>query len=283
MLRYSPHPSESSLAQSPLNIRTHLEPILDFKQFQLLSTQSNHDGLRSCHLQDKTPRTLIYGHTVENNIVHAYINQNGLLEVLIHDVRRLLIKHWRESDYLGIPPAAFVPSKRAYPEACDFELCLLLKKFGFELPFVQYQKNCGAYPEPGPFIGLCLEDMVQGYVAQDFEVGELAIDVSLLSDRAALHPESEKVQHQRAIKRYVRHFLRAYLMDSVLGNAAKKENADLWLQKIAPCVQAYIDQYLVNEGELCLMSEEQVAQLLEASRKAANEKLSELQSFKILA
>lgn len=49
----------------------------------------------------------------------------------------------------------YVPDKRLYPEACDFEFCRLLKERGISLPFTVFNSERVAKD----FYGFTLEDV----------------------------------------------------------------------------------------------------------------------------
>lgn len=86
-------------------------------------------------LQNKTPRTLLYGYTVDRDTWHVYINYEG---------------HIKTVKYAGLAGEVeqihprcnkqYVPNKRLYPAKCDYEFCKLLKEAGVHLPFTTFDK-----------------------------------------------------------------------------------------------------------------------------------------------
>lgn len=85
-------------------------------------------------LMDKSPRTLLWGHTTDKRSWHVYID-NGLIRLYIYG-------GWGANEETGMltsstdwRPHDLVPDKRLYPEACDFEFCRLLTQCGVSLPF----------------------------------------------------------------------------------------------------------------------------------------------------
>lgn len=104
-------------------------------------------------LENQADRTLIYGYTWDRMTFHAYIKE-GRIHVVTY-------KHDYENDmpkYMKKIPVQinmdYVPSKRLYPEACDYEFCKLLKEKGCDLPFLDWN----AHRKKQTFYGYTLED-----------------------------------------------------------------------------------------------------------------------------
>ena len=85
-------------------------------------------------LKDKSDRTLLYGYTCERKTWHVYL-KSGNIHVIEyrHDYTRYL-----PDELVEIEPKCnedYIPDKRLYPTACDFEFCMMLKSQCCDLPF----------------------------------------------------------------------------------------------------------------------------------------------------
>lgn len=99
-------------------------------------------------LVDKTPRTLIYGYTPERATFHVYLGTDGLIHVLTYnegfapegsDIVPFLVQGHSAGPSGGLTDnAGYVPSKRVYPAASDFEFCTLLARHGVSPCFTTY-------------------------------------------------------------------------------------------------------------------------------------------------
>lgn len=101
-------------------------------------------------------RTLLCGCTCAGKTFHVYLKNNEIHAVVYNndyigdctkprDMKELVIK----SNY------DYVPDKRLYPEACDYEFCRLLKERGISLPFTFFDKETPIQN----YYGFTLEDM----------------------------------------------------------------------------------------------------------------------------
>ena len=108
-------------------------------EYQALCRKPERAVLSATDLQDKTPRTLLYGYTTARDTFHVYLDPLGCIHVLVYcDITRLPLTHTagpaggvsRNEDY--------VPDKRLYPERCDAEFCRLLTRVGVTLPFTTF-------------------------------------------------------------------------------------------------------------------------------------------------
>jgi len=88
-------------------------------------------------LADKSARTLVYGYTCNRDTFHVYL-KDGQIHKVVYTFDRTLIDQFSGSE---IEPEACVPDKRIYPEACDYEFCMLLKKFDAYMPFTGFNEN----------------------------------------------------------------------------------------------------------------------------------------------
>ena len=89
-------------------------------------------------LENKSPRTLLWGYTSCRESHHVYIADG-----------RIHLHVYLGSDDPNVAPAGnyrsgilplkdVVPDKRLYPEACDAEFCRILKDWGVYLPFTTW-------------------------------------------------------------------------------------------------------------------------------------------------
>lgn len=87
-------------------------------------------------LENKTPRTLLYGYTCSRDTWHVFINQFSEIVTIMYG--------YGDNAPLNIIPIQsnedFIPDKRLYPACCDFEFCLLLKQKGIHLNFTTYEE-----------------------------------------------------------------------------------------------------------------------------------------------
>lgn len=94
----------------------------------------HHQPLRGVDLEGREDRTLLYGYTTERATFHVYLRDR----VIYKKIYGLADCAWecREDD-IEIDEH-YVPNKRLYPEACDFEFCKLLRQRGVSLPFTTW-------------------------------------------------------------------------------------------------------------------------------------------------
>lgn len=85
-------------------------------------------------LNDKSDRTLLYGYTCMRRTWHVYLKDKEIHIVKYrHDYERDI-----PMDLVEIEPKCnedYIPDKRLYPSACDFEFCMMLKAQNCDLPF----------------------------------------------------------------------------------------------------------------------------------------------------
>ena len=107
-------------------------------------------------LSNVKDRTLLYGYTFTRDIFHVYL-KNGNIHAVIYDtIYGYLMSHPINMLELDIKSNYdYVPDKRLYPEACDYEFCKLLKERNIDLPFVHFNKE----REIKDFYGFTLEDI----------------------------------------------------------------------------------------------------------------------------
>jgi hypothetical protein len=112
-------------------------------EYKTLTTSSpaKNAVITADQLLNRMPRTLIYGYTLERHTFHVYLGLDEAIHVLVYkDVsddpetgaaRYLILDHAGPGGRQLESNREFLPSKRAYPESCDFEFCKVLR--GVEL------------------------------------------------------------------------------------------------------------------------------------------------------
>lgn len=103
-------------------------------------------------LNNKQDRTLLYGYTCDRDTWHVYLKNGNIHTVL-----------YRNSAFREIPVGLkeiqikanqdYIPNKRLYPAACDYEFCMLLQDSGYHLPFTNFDDR-----EQTAFYGYTIED-----------------------------------------------------------------------------------------------------------------------------
>lgn len=103
------------------------------------------------HLLNRTPRTLIYGYTFERHDFHVYIGTDAAIHALVYtevsadpetgNARFLVFSHAGPGGRELESNHEFLPSKRAYPEACDLEFCRLLRSHGLQPSFTTFTER----------------------------------------------------------------------------------------------------------------------------------------------
>lgn len=113
---------------------------------QLTNTTEN--VLTGAMLGNQSDRTLIYGYTTERDTFHVYL-LHGVIHVLVYesgfnfadrpDLNRpsKLVSHQTEAELSS--NHQYVPNKRVYPAACDYEFCAMLMRCGVNIPFTTYE------------------------------------------------------------------------------------------------------------------------------------------------
>lgn len=98
------------------------------KQYELLTSGK---VIEFSDLKDKTERTLIWGYTCDRASFHVYIKDEEIKAIMYFsekDIKELNIQY----------NSQYVPDKRLYPEACDYEFCCLLAQDGVNLPYTTF-------------------------------------------------------------------------------------------------------------------------------------------------
>lgn len=122
------------------------------KKEQLIALQFSQPTIcRVSELTDQTDRTLLYGYTLERYTWHVYL-KDGAIHVYVY---RNSFKGDEVLRYEVCGPEVhlnsvnLIPSKRLYPECCDYEFCQILVDKDVHLPFTSWSDR-----EPKKFYGL---------------------------------------------------------------------------------------------------------------------------------
>jgi len=118
------------------------EQVLDLKRLRCGRALKGRD------LQDQRDRTLLHGYTWDRLSYHVYL-QDGVIHQLIYTTLRathsqaainhVVVSHrTQDSEYFMGDVSMWLPSKRVYPERCDFQFCALLTLAGAEIPFTAF-------------------------------------------------------------------------------------------------------------------------------------------------
>jgi hypothetical protein len=111
---------------------------MDLAQFhQLESARVTPSVVGVAQLVDRTPRTLLYGYDAEHRTWHVYLDEDGLLHRFVHGDRASPV-HAAGPTGGCTENRQYVPSRRLYPESCDYEFCRLLLQAGESLPFTTF-------------------------------------------------------------------------------------------------------------------------------------------------
>lgn len=90
-------------------------------------------------------RTLLYGYTLERDSFHVYL-KDKLIHVVIYDFDNRIIYSVAGFE---IPVGGMVPTKRAYPAACDEQFCRLMieKKQPISYTIYEDRQECDYHGE----------------------------------------------------------------------------------------------------------------------------------------
>lgn len=98
-----------------------------------------HDVFTVDDLVNKDDRTLLFGYTLERDTWHVYLEKGEIITIKYNGCMALSVP-----ERIDIRDnQRFIPSKRLYPECCDYEFCKLLKLEGYYLPFTFYDEERG--------------------------------------------------------------------------------------------------------------------------------------------
>lgn len=96
-------------------------------------TVANYKMITANDLINKDDRTLLYGYTYNRDTWHVYL-KDGEIVTVVYGYKRAPARVKVATN------GGYMPSKRLYPECCDFEFCNLLKEKGVYLPFAKWDE-----------------------------------------------------------------------------------------------------------------------------------------------
>jgi hypothetical protein len=108
--------------------------------------------LKGSDLKNQSNRTLLWGYTSERHSWHVYL-ENGTIYKVVYGFGDEVLDMVDENEVAT--NGHYVPDKRLYPEACDFEFCELLKEREVNLPFTTFN----AEREEAQFYGKTRHDL----------------------------------------------------------------------------------------------------------------------------
>lgn len=86
------------------------------------------------NLLHKNDRTLLWGYTCDRWSWHVYLKDMKIYTVTYEYMKEPIIVNVKTNN-------DFVPNKRLYPEACDYDFCKALARMGVHLPFTTFQSE----------------------------------------------------------------------------------------------------------------------------------------------
>lgn len=228
-------------------------------------------AIRGVMLENRTPRTLIYGYTADRNTFHIYLDADGMLHRVIYDGDEFLLDHADESRLI---PLDFVPDKRVYPECCDLEFCRMLMHTGVDIPFTGYNEN--DIPE-GPFVGSRKSELIQASPADHLA------PISISTEELGLRLDLGLYEAGPALGTVVSEAIRE-MLDRPYRRAKYKDDAEnlkLWLRNLPTNVEWTVQNWLkkalpyADESSKYEMPKDAARSLIEKVSKAVRQQLNE--------
>lgn len=151
--RYVPPPQMESVTQ--VHEAAHV-PDVNLTQFEALRAPTTpQTDMLHVDAIGTSPRTLVYGYTLDRDTFHAYVF-DGEIHVVTYqghydDSPAHVVRHLHGTQ---VAFDALVPSKRAYPNRTDYGFAVTMRAAGFPLSFTTWD------PEPQR----CLDDPYWGLV-----------------------------------------------------------------------------------------------------------------------
>lgn len=102
-------------------------------------------------LKKQNDRTLLWGYTTSRASWHVYL-ADGVIHTVMYDYGK------EPEKQLVLNNAGYVPNKRVYPEASDFEFCKLLVDRGVCIPYTSFSSS----REPQKYYGKTLSVNLEG-------------------------------------------------------------------------------------------------------------------------
>lgn len=242
---------------------------MDKKQYEILCEMERVPVRASSkELRNQEPRTLIYGYTCDRDTFHVYLGEDGI-HLVVYNYHGMLALHCRESE--GIPLEDCVPDKRVYPEACDYEFCLILKRAGVNIPFTTWSEG----RETALFHGKRVEELVTKYRPADFQLPrqpfEVLVEQELYGGKLFINEEmvASLVELTHSV---AQSYLQALIPALPRNDVSRAEG---WLNNLPGSIDHVFTRY---EGFLGVepLTEEQKAMVVSRVRDLVQPKLAEL-------
>ena len=108
-------------------------------EYDHLCCSAQRDSIRAVELENKEPRVLIYGYQLNRETFSLeLIEKDGVPFFRRRTYRRYPDVTISDVVLSQIHPDHCIPNKRAYPERCDYDFCMLLIRQGTEIPFTTF-------------------------------------------------------------------------------------------------------------------------------------------------
>jgi len=127
----------------------------EFEKLKLVDSKKE-TVITAKDLINQKDRTLLYGYTCSRETFHVYIKNFKIHTVVYqNDYTSDIVKPKNMREININDNFYYIPDKRLYPEACDFEFSKLLKEKDYSLPFTFFNEE----REISDFYGFTLEDI----------------------------------------------------------------------------------------------------------------------------
>jgi hypothetical protein len=107
-------------------------------EYTILTEEETIEVLNGTALVNQDDHTLIYGYDQDRNSFHVYLENKVIFIVCYNNVLEVL---YYKDETIVQSNSEYIPDKRIYPQYCDGEFCMKLKKSGIYLPFTNFNEN----------------------------------------------------------------------------------------------------------------------------------------------
>lgn len=105
-------------------------------------------------LINKEDRTLLYGYTCDRETWHVYLKDEKIYTIK-YQANYVMKCPVHIEEIPVCDNSDYIPNKRLYPSACDYEFCMRLKERGYELPFTSQDDR-----KKAQYYGYTLKDII---------------------------------------------------------------------------------------------------------------------------
>lgn len=185
--------------------------------------------ISAAQLTDQTPRTLVFGYTCDRETFHVYLDEAGELVKVVYDMDGIL---YTQTKGKSLPVADCKPNKRAYPEACDLDMSVLMHMCGCPLCFTAFNEQ----RTPGLWHGKRLENLLPAELREQLKfsvpvgIDEIGLVESGISEGILYSQDFGDAfiaRVQEAVNAQLECFMR-----SVLVRGESREEAQRWLNNV---------------------------------------------------